>query len=325
MHAIRQYEFGPPATLRYEEVPDPAPAEGQVRIAVTVAGVHFVDTLIRRGDGPRPRPVLPMTPGREVAGVIDAIGDGVDAEWLGARVVAHLGMASGGYAERAVTSVESVHRLPDSLADDVAVAMIGTGRTAMAILANLRLTGDDVVLITGASGGLGGLLLQAARNAGALTVGLVSSEAKAERARDLGADVVQEYSRAGWTDQLRTALGEREPTIVLDGVGGKYGAGALALLGQGGRLLVYGWSSGEPVPLDAADLIDRGITVAPAIDRRLLQRPGGMRELESRALAAAAEGDLRPEVSTKFPLHQAAEAHAAVESRATVGKVLLVP
>ena len=103
MHAIRQHEFGPPGTLIYAELADPVPADGQVRIAVEAAGVHLLDTTIRKGEsgGPFPLPHLPMTPGREVAGRVDGLGPGVDDHWLGRRVVAHLGMASGGYAELA--------------------------------------------------------------------------------------------------------------------------------------------------------------------------------------------------------------------------------
>ncbi|MGI8722642.1 MAG: alcohol dehydrogenase catalytic domain-containing protein, partial [Geodermatophilaceae bacterium] len=99
MKAIRQYEFGPAENLRYEDVPAPEPAEGQVRVAVEAAGVHLIDTTIRRGVefGPLPVPDLPTTPGREIAGTVEARGGGVDASWLGKRVVGHLGMASGGY------------------------------------------------------------------------------------------------------------------------------------------------------------------------------------------------------------------------------------
>src|SRR5688572_9641863 len=136
MKAIRQYEFGPPENLRFEAVPDPHPGPGQVRIAVAAAGVHLLDTLIRsgQGGGPFPLPQLPMTPGREVAGTVDLLGPGVEASWPGQRVVAHLGQASGGYSELAVAAVESLHRVPEGVDDDVAVAMIGTGRTAVGLL-----------------------------------------------------------------------------------------------------------------------------------------------------------------------------------------------
>src|SRR5438105_9150650 len=136
MHAIRQYEFGAAQTLRHEQVDDPQPGPGQVRIAVTAAGVHLLDTTIRAGraGGPFALPELPMTPGREVAGTVDAVASDVDSAWLGKRVVAHLGQASGGYAELAVTSAGQLHEIPAGLSDADAVAMIGTGRTTLAVL-----------------------------------------------------------------------------------------------------------------------------------------------------------------------------------------------
>src|SRR5689334_25327713 len=115
MKAIRQHEFGGPGTLRLEEVADPVPGPGRVRIAVAAAGVHLLDTALRagRGGGPFPLPALPMTPGREVAGTVDAVGTGVDDAWRGRAVVAHLGQASGGYARLAVADVTALHPVPD--------------------------------------------------------------------------------------------------------------------------------------------------------------------------------------------------------------------
>ena len=154
MRAIRLHEFGPASNLRFEEAEDPSPAAGQVRIVVAAAGVHLIDTTIRSGVrmGPLPLPELPAIPGREVAGAVDAVGPGTEEAWLGRRVVAHLGAASAGYAELAVREVERLHALPDGVADEVAVAMIGTGRTAMAILDTARIEAGDVVLVTAAAG-----------------------------------------------------------------------------------------------------------------------------------------------------------------------------
>ena len=136
MHAVRLHAFGPAENLRYEQVEDPRPGPGQARIAVAAAGVHLIDTALREGRpmGPLALPELPTIPGREVAGVVDALGPQVDELWLGRRVVAHLGPASGGYAELAVREADALHALPDGLADDVAVAMIGTGRTALSLI-----------------------------------------------------------------------------------------------------------------------------------------------------------------------------------------------
>jgi NADPH:quinone reductase len=326
MHAIRLHAFGPAANLRYEQVDDPPPGQGQARIAVAAAGVHLIDTALRAGRamGPLALPDLPTIPGREVAGVVDAVGPQVDEQWLGRRVVAHLGPASGGYAELAVRETEALHALPDGLADDAAVAMIGTGRTALAILEVARLTADDVVLVTAAAGGLGSLLVQAARNAGATVVGVAGGPAKVRRVAQAGAAVAVDYSAPGWSDAVREALDGREVTVTLDGVGGALGRGALELLGVGGRLILFGFASGEPTELSVGDLFSRGLTASAAIGARMAQRPGGVRDLEEQALAAAADGRLVPVVQ-RFALAQAASAHEAIESRATVGKTVLVP
>jgi NADPH:quinone reductase len=302
--AVVLREFGPADNLRLEEVEDPQPEAGQARIAVSVAGVHFIDTKQRAGGemGLLPLPELPAIPGREVAGVVDAVGAGVGEEWLGRRVVAHLGPASGGYASSAVRDVEALHVLPDGLADDAAVAMIGTGRTTMAILDTAAITAGDTVLVTAAAGGIGTLLVQAAGHAGARVI----AAAGAGKASI-------DYSRPGWADDLG------DVTVVLDGVGGAVGRAALETLAPGGRLILFGYASGEMTPLTAGDLFRFGITATAAIGRRLTIT----RELESRALAAAADGTLAPAI-TRFPLADAAAAHAALETRRTTGKVVLV-
>ena len=326
MRAIRQHKFGPAENLIYEEVADPVPVDDQVRIAVEAAGVHLLDTTIRKGQsgGPFPLPDLPMTPGREVAGRVDGMGPGVDEAWRRRRVVAHLGMASGGYAELAVAPVGALHDLPHDLAADVAVAMIGTGRTTMGILEVAAPTPDDVVLVTAAAGGIGSLLVQATHNVGAVVVGVAGGPDKVERARKLGADVGVDYREPAWPEAVHGALDGRDITLALDGVGGEIGRGALELLGPGGRIVMFGWSSGEPLPITTTDLYAGGITASAAVGPRIMQRPGGMRELETRALAEAAAGRLTPLV-TRFPLAEAARAHAALETRKTVGKTVLVP
>jgi NADPH:quinone reductase len=323
MHAIRQHEFGPADRLRYEELPDPQPTDGQVRIAVEASGVHLIDTAIRRGDPwGYPVPELPMVPGREVAGIVDVLGPGVESAWLGRRVVAHLGPVSGGYAERAVASVEALHEIPDRLAAGAAVAAIGTGRTAVAILEVAALRSDDVVLVTAAAGGLGSLFVQAALNAGASVVGVAGGPKKTGRVAALGATLAVDYREAGWTERLKESLGEREPSVILDGVGGDLGRQALSLLGFGGRLVLYGWASGEPTEISTKDLIGRALTATWALgQRRAWER---QRELEARALDEIGSGRLVP-LTHPFPLAEAAAAHTAVETRATIGKTVLVP
>jgi NADPH:quinone reductase len=325
MHAIRLHEFGPPENLRFEEVGDPVPAAGQVVIAVRAAGVHLLDTGLRRGEpsGPLQPPELPAVPGREVAGVVERLGDGVDGSWLGRGVVCHLGPASQGYAEKVATDAARLHEIPDGVTPEVAVAMIGTGRTAMLVLDAAQLTADDVVVIPAAAGGLGALLVQAALDAGAFVVGLAGGPEKTATVRGLGAHVALDYTRDHWPDAVRDALGGREVTVVLDGVGGVNGERAMRLLAPGGRLVMFGYSEGTPTPVTSQDVWSLGVTVTSAVGAKVLRRPGGLRDVEERALAAAGSGTLVP-LTTTFPLKDAGAAHAALENRATTGKVVLV-
>ncbi|MFH9425867.1 zinc-binding dehydrogenase [Streptomyces sp. NPDC017529] len=337
MHAIRLHAFGPAENLRYEQTETPLPGPGQVRIAVAAAGVHLLDTALREGikGGPAPLPDLPTTPGREVAGTVEALGAGTDPAWLGRRVVAHLGMNPGGYAEKAVVDAEKLHDIPDGLDEAQAVAMIGTGRTTMGILLFAELTADDIAIVPAAAGGIGSLLVQHAKNVGATVIGLAGGQAKTERVRRLGADLAVDYKDAGWPSVVRAFLDEREvpgATIVFDSVGGEPGRAAVGLLARGGRHLVFGWSSGGPLtggPLVFAEgeLAERGITSESVLGPVMMAKAGGdnpMRTLETASLAEAAAGRLVPDVQ-RFPLREAAAAHRALANRGTMGKVVLVP
>lgn len=326
MHAIRQHSFGPAENLRYEEIPDPSPSADQVLIGVEASGVHLIDTSIRAGltGGPFPLPELPMTPGREVAGRVLAVGPGVEPQWLDRRVVAHLGQASGGYAELAVAPVSALHAVPENVTAAAAVAMIGTGRTTMGILEVDAPNAGDVVLVTAAAGGIGNLLVQAGVAAGATVVGVAGGEAKVDQVLKLGATVAVDYTRPDWVVAVRNALGDRDVTLAYDSVGGDRGRELLELLGVGARFVLFGWSSGAPTKLTTDDILARGLTVS-ALGPRLIRRPGGLRDLVEKAISAAASGVLEPLIGTPFRLRDAAAAHTAMETRATMGKTVLVP
>ncbi|MFI2203691.1 zinc-binding dehydrogenase [Streptomyces sp. NPDC020192] len=323
MHAVRLHSFGPAENLTYERTEDPVPGPGQVRIAVAAAGVHLLDTALREGhQGPLPGlPALPTVPGREVAGVVDALGDGVDGVWLGRRAVAHLGFAPGGYAELAVTDVDRVHEVPESLDFAAAVAMIGTGRTTLGILGFAEPGPDDVVVVPAAAGGIGTLLVQYARNAGATVIGLAGGPEKTARVRAEGAGLAVDYTVPDWPAKVRAHLGAQAATLVYDGVGGEVARESVALLGPGGRHLVFGWSA-EGIGEGEGYAVE-GVSES-VLGPEMLRRAGGLRALELRALTEAAEGRLRPAV-TRFPLAEAAAAHRALEHRGTIGKVVLEP
>ncbi|MQT04354.1 zinc-binding dehydrogenase [Streptomyces jumonjinensis] len=331
MHAIRLHAFGPAGNLVHEQVPDPVPGPGQVRIAVAASGVHVLDTALREGiPGPYTEPIsLPTVPGREVAGVVESLGAGTDERWLGKKVVAHLGMVPGGYADLAVTDVERLHEIPGTLDEAEAVAMIGTGRTALGILDFTGLGPDDIVIVLAAAGGIGTLLVQYAKNAGALVVGLAGGAAKVSLVLANGADTAVDYQQPDWPQQVRDHLGERHATIVFDAVGGTAGRAAVDLLAKGGRHLVFGWAGeklhdGGPLTFTDEELAERQITSELVLGPAMLEKAGGLRALEERSLAEAAAGRLRPAVQ-RFPLADAAGAHRAIETRGTTGKVVLVP
>ncbi|MEU5975860.1 zinc-binding dehydrogenase [Streptomyces sp. NPDC047315] len=333
MYAVRLHAYGPAENLTYERVDDPVPGPGQVRIAVAAAGVHLLDTALRAGGtGPYPEPVpLPTIPGREVAGTVVSLGEGVEAKWLGRPVVAHIGMVPGGYAELVVTGAERLQELPDGVDPAEAVAMIGTGRTTMGILQFADLGPDAVALVTAAAGGIGTLLVQYAKNAGATVVGLAGGPNKVTRVLANGADLAVDYLNDDWADEVRDHLGGNRATVVFDAVGGGTARTAVDLLGKGGHHLVYGWANeglqgGGPLTFPEEELAERGITSTNVLDGPMMLAPvnGNVRTLEDRALAELTTGRLRPGVQ-RFPLADAARAHHALENRRTMGKVVLIP
>lgn len=332
MHAIRLHAFGPAGNLTHEEVPDPVPGPGQVRIAVEAAGVHVVDAWVRRGGvgGPLAQPELPTIPGREVAGTVEALGEGTEESWLGRHVVVHLGIVPGGYASRAVADATSLQPVPDGLTLPAAVAMIGTGRTAMGVLRDAEIAPGDTVLVLSAAGGMGTLLVQYALHRGARVIGAAGGETKVALVRELGADLAVDYTREDWPDRVTEVYGERPVHHLFDGTARATGRAALSLLAPGSARYAYSGPLAESENEDeaaaeeaaiAADLAVRGVTVHTLEGLKLMPLK---RELENESLALAAKGVLTPVVQT-FPLAEAAAAHHALETRATTGKVVLIP
>jgi NADPH2:quinone reductase len=293
MRAMWLREFGGPEMLVAADTPDPVPGPGQVLIEVEFANITFVETQVRAGKGPFPV-TLPMIPGNGVGG---------------GRVIASTG-GSGGYASRVAVDASALIPVPDGVALDAAVALLADGRTAMSLMAAVAPASGERVLVEAAAGGVGTLLVQLARAAGATVVAAAGGPRKLDVARDLGADVVVDYRSPDWTDRVREAVGGLD--VVFDGVGGDIGRAAHSLLARGGRMVRFGLASGAwaDVPDDAL------VRMPPASPERL-------RAFTRAALAEAAAGRLRPVIGQRFPLERAADAHAAIESRATIGKTLL--
>lgn len=328
MRAVRHGCFGPPEVLRWEEVPDPVPGEDQVLIQVSAAGVNYADLLFRSGwareHGVGPDVVTePLVPGTEVAGTIVSVGPGVDRELAGRRVAAF--MPGGGYAELALASSAWLVRIPDGVSDRTAAALLAQGDTAQGIIERAGLRPGDRVLVEAAGGGVGTLLVQLARRAGAYVVAAARGAPKLEVAKRLGADVVVDYAEPGWQDRVSEATRGRGLDVVFETVGGELARTAMDLLAPDrGVMIWYGFSSGEMPGFTFFELFTRGVQLIP-FRARQLEAPDEARRRGDAVLANAAAGELEPVIGHVLPLAEAASAHAAMAARTTIGKVLLVP
>lgn len=315
MRAVLLRAFGPPEQLQPAELPEPLPGAGEVVIDVELANITFVETQIRAGRPPHPAmaPDLPAVLGNGVGGVIAAVGAGADPALVGRRVVSSL-RGTGGYAERAVAAADAVIEVPEGLSLRDAVAVLADGRTALGLLRAAALRPGETALVLAAGGGVGSLLVQLAREAGATVVAAAGSAPKLELARSLGAEPAVDYTRDGWATEVGPV------DLVFDGVGGCIGRAAFEQLRRGGRLSRFGMASGAFSNVPDHDLSDRGVSIVSGAP----PDPERLRALSREALDEVAAGRLRATIGQTFPLEQASEAHAAIESRTTLGKTLLV-
>ncbi|NUR63014.1 MAG: zinc-binding dehydrogenase [Catenulispora sp.] len=311
MRAIWLHAFGAPSNLRIEASPDPQPRPQTALVEVTYANITFVETQLRAGTGPY-RPHLPTIPGNGVGGIVRAVGPGLDPALIGARVIGSTGGA-GAYAELALVPADVLYRVPDSLPLDAAVAVLADGRTASLVLSAAAVKPGERVLIEAAAGGLGSLLTQLAKSAGATVIALAGGDRKTKLAASLGADLALDYLDPEWPTRLGGPV-----DVVFDGVGGEIGRTAYAQLGRGGRMVSYGLASGEWTALSDDDAAARGVSIV-----RPSAGPADMRRFTESALTATAEGRLRPVIGQRFPLERAADAHALIEARQAIGKTLL--
>lgn len=313
--------FGPPDVLRTENVHDPVPGPADAVIAVEYADVLWAETLIRSGAGGEHFDATPpYVPGGAVAGRVRAVGAAVDPEWNGQRVVARTGQ-QGGYAEHVRVSAENLVRVPEGLGLRTAAALLHDGPTALALIEGNRVGRGDRVLVVGASGGLGIASAQLSAALGAHVVALARNETKLKRLRELDIGTVIDIEATDWLDQARSAIGGRGAQVVLDNVGGMLGLRSFSLIAPGGRFSAHGTPSGNFTAIDPTDARARDVTIRDIRDVQLSDRE--VRRLTELALAEAVAGRLDPVVGQTYPLNQAAQAHADIESRTVFGKTLL--
>lgn len=316
---IQVTRFGGPEVLVIREAPDPVAGPGQVVVEVSTADTLFLETQIRNGAAEWFPVEPPYVPGGGVGGEVASVGEGVDPSWVGRRVVARID--GGGYAERAAVSAENLITVPDGLGLTEATALLHDGPTALGLFENAGIQPKDRVLVTAAGGGMGILLVQLAKAAGAQVVGAARGERKLNLIREKGADAVFDYSEANWPQRVREATDGAGPNVVFDGAGGGIGQAAFEIAAPGGRFSAHGAPGGAFTGIDPQEAERRGVSVR-GIEQVQFQ-PADAKRLTEQALSEAAEGRIRPVVGQTFPLEKAADAHAAIEARDVMGKTLL--
>jgi NADPH2:quinone reductase len=323
MHAIRFHALGGPEVLSYEDVDDPTPGEGEVLVRVRAIGLNYADTMFRRGEY-FVRPAFPQIPGMECAGEVIALGPGASGIAVGDRVMC---LAANAYAEKLVCKPRDLFPMPDGLAFEQAAALPVQALTAHHVLhLCARVSKGERVLVHAGAGGVGTFAIQLAKRAGAsMVIATVGSPEKMELVKSLGADVAINYREEAFHTRVREVTSGAGVDVILEMLGGTEAYKRnLASLAPLGRMVVFGSASGEtrgaiePIGLMAKNQSVIGYYLTPLLKRRELCAP----PLDDVARLVAS-GDVRVVIGKQFPLRDAAEAQRALESRATVGKVVL--
>ena len=319
-YAIQVREAGGPEVLCWEQVDVDDPGQGQVRIAQRAAGLNYIDVYHRTGLYPQQ---LPFTPGVAGAGVVEKLGEGVTHLRQGDRV-AYAGPI-GGYSETRLIDADRAVKLPDELDFDRAAASMLQGMTARMLLRSVYpVQAGDTILIHAAAGGVGLIMCQWAKALGATVIGTVSTDAKAEIARTNGCDHPIVYTGADFVAEVGRITGGAKLPVVYDSVGRDTFLGSLDCLAKRGLMVSYGNASGPPEPMAPMLLSQKGslFLTRPTLFDYVAERD----ELEASAgelFEMLLSGRLNIEIGQRFPLSEAAEAHRALESRATTGSTVL--
>lgn len=320
MKAIVVHEFGGPEVLKYEEVPTPKPAAGQVRVSVHGVGVNPYDTYMRNGTY-AVKPPLPYTPGSDGAGVIEEVGAGVSKVKPGDRIYMAK-TVTGAYAEYAVALESQVHPLPEkaSFAQGAGV-WVPYGTAYHALVHSAQARASETVLIHGASGGVGIAGVQFARAMGLRVFGTASSQKGLDLATREGAHEVFNHSKPGYLDEIMKATGGRGVDIVLEMLANVNLADDMKLLGTNGRIIVIG-NRGE-ITINPRDLMSRRSSVR-GFTLWAVTEPEET-SIHAAIIAGLENGTLRPVVGKELPLAEAPRAHKEILEPGAAGKIVLIP
>ena len=322
MRAIRLSKTGGPDVLELVEVETPPPGPGQILVRHEAIGINFIDTYQRSGLYPIK---LPSGLGSEAAGVVEAVGEGVTRFKVG-DLAAYAG-APGAYAEANVVGADRAVKVPPGIDARTAAAALLKGMTVEFLIRRLhRVEGGETILAHAAAGGVGQIMVQWAKALGAVVIGTVGSEAKAARARELGADHVILYHEQDVAAEVRRITDGKGVPVAYDSVGKDTFEGTLKSLARRGLFVSLGNSSGPPPPIEARQLMLNGSLFFTRPTMGDYQTT--TEELDASAAAVfevIGSGKVKIEIGQTFPLAEARKAHEALESRATIGASLLIP
>ena len=324
MKALLCKQFGEPETLVIEEVPSPVPGRGEVRVRVEAAGVNFPDTLIIRNLY-QFKPPLPFSPGSEIAGVVDAVGEGVTRFVPGDRVMAMAGW--GGFAEEVCVPESATVQVPPGVPFTLAASFtLVYGTSYHGLVDRGRLVAGETLLVLGAAGGVGLSAVEIGKAVGARVIACASSPEKLAVCREHGADETIDYSREDLRERVKALTGGKGPDVVYDPVGGSLAEPAFRSIGWRGRYLVIGFAQGAipSLPLNLALL--KGASIVGVFWGDYVKREPQNNLADMRVLLGwLAEGRLRPRVSAPYALADAPKALRSLMDRTAVGKLVVVP
>jgi NADPH2:quinone reductase len=324
MKAILCRAYGPPEQLELADVPAPVPGKGQVLIRVKAAAVNFPDTLVIQGKY-QFQPPMPFTPGSDVAGIVEAVGEGVEGVTLGSRVFAFA--VWGGFAEQVVCDASAVVPLPEGIDFPVAAAFQMTYNTSYyALTDRAKLHAGETVLVLGAAGGVGLAAVELAKLLGAQVIAAASSPAKLAICRQYGADEAIDYSAEDLRARVKDLTQGKGVDVVYDPVGGPYAEPALRGMAWEGRYLVVGFTAGEipRIPLNLPLL--KGCSIVGVFwGAFATQQPERNRANLRQLVTWLADGKIHPYVSRTYPLAETSRALRALMQREVTGKVVILP
>jgi len=316
--------LGEPSSLVYADVQNPEPRTGEVVVDVRAIGCNFPDILIVQGKYQK-KPPLPFSPGCEVAGIVSAVSEGVRDVTVGQRVFAM--MSWGAYAERVAVPAAAVYPLPGALSFEEGAAFGLVYQTSYcALVHRTTLRQGEAVLVHAAAGGVGLAAVQIARALGARVLATAGSKDKLEIARAAGAEVLIDYRREDWVDRVKKETGGAGADVIYDPVGGDTFDGSTRCVAFEGRILVVGFAGGRIADVATNRILLKNISVVGVHWGLYSERdPALVRRWMTDLLAMVDKGNLRPVIFKTFPLARAADALAAIGSRESYGKVVLVP